>query len=144
MPNYTTYLSGEVIAKKAGMKDAGFGANTVLLAEFDASKRNLDAADTVDIATIPKGLYIRNMFIEVLTADATQTIDVGDASDTDAFVDGASLATAGSLAIGLGVAAGGKLYTTATTLRCAVPAGGSLDTAKFRIHADVLQIGQKI
>jgi hypothetical protein len=141
MSNYTTYVGGAVIADGAGSHSPGFPSQTVLVATFDASKRNLDAADTADIATIYKGTYIRNMFIEVLTADSGESVDVGDASDTDAFIDGQSLAAAGTFAVGLGTAAGGKLYTADTTLRIAAPAGVTLDTAKFKIYAEVIIFG---
>lgn len=143
MTAYTTYLGGESVAAHAGANAAGYPANTVLVAEFDAAKRNLAAADTMVLAVIPKGAYVRNVYVEVRTVDAAGTIDIGDADDADGWVDGQSVANA-TFAIGAGALAGGKLYTAAQNLILTAPAGVTLDTAKICVYLDMLQLGVSV
>lgn len=144
MTAYTTYLGGKTVASFAGMNHVAFPDRTVYVAEFDASQRNLAAADTVVIGTIPKGAYVYNAFVEVLAIDGSGTVDVGDEDDADGWVDGQSVATLGTVAIGAGTLAGGKLYTAAQSLILTAPSGVTLDTLKLRVYLDMLQLGVDI
>lgn len=134
MATFSTYASGEAVLAKSGSNAAGAPAYTVFVGEFDASKRNLAAADVMQVVDIPAGTVVMNVAVEIQTVDATQTVNVGDGGDVDGWVAAASVATAGyANGGGAYVAAGGKLYATADTIDIEVPATKALDTFKGRI-----------
>ena len=141
MTAYTTYDNGASTTAGSGSNAAGAPKQTMLVGVFDASKRNLAAADTVAIIDVPAGTYVRDVFYEVLTADATQTVNVGDGADPDGYVAAADVATAGNNGIGAGALAGGKYYGTADTIDLEVPATKALDTLKIRVVAEVVMLG---
>lgn len=141
MATYTTYDLGDSIAATSGGNAAGFPAQTVLTGEFDASRRNLAAADVVEVVNIPAGTHVTAVFAEVLTTDATMTFDIGDGADPDGYVAAADAATAATV-MGAGtLASSGKLYTAADTIDLAVPATKALDTLKVRIYVVCTVLG---
>lgn len=88
--------------------------NQTLLFPFDASDADFTAASDIDtkielgdeVQLLPSGIAV-----QVLTADATETIDVGVTStsgvtDTDGIIDGLSVATAGMIPAQVGFAVG--------------------------------------
>jgi len=77
------------------------------------------------------------VFYQVLTADATQTLNIGDGSDVDGFVAAADVATVGNTGMGAGAYSAGKFYTAADTIDLEVPTSKALDTLKIRVSATV-------
>lgn len=142
MANYTTYANGDLIARGSGSNAAGLPAVTAFEGTFDASRRNLAAADTVELIVLPAGSFVHKVCIQVITADATQTLNVGDSADPDGYVAAADVGTAGTRAIGAGAfAAAGKFYATGGTITLEVPATKALDTLKVRVVAFVEAMG---
>lgn len=152
MTTYTTYTDGATVTASGGSNAAGFPAVTVIENIFDAGRRNLAAADVVEVLSIPAKTKVLDLFYEVLTADATQTINVGDGDDADGFFAAADIGTAGnkaalSLALTTGTPntvtgySGGKFYSAADTIDITVPSGKALDTLKIRFCAVVAQFG---
>lgn len=133
MATYTTYTDNSVIASSSGGNYAGTPMQTVLTGVFDASKRNLAAADVAEVVNIPAGTYVTKVFVEVLVADdATHIFNVGDGADPDGYVAGAA-ADALATSIGAGALAGGKFYASADTIDVEAAVGDPLDTLKVRI-----------
>lgn len=132
MATYTTYVGGEVVANGSGGNAAGFPMRTVLTGVFDTSLRNLAAADVLEVVKIPAGTLVESVLLEVLTVDATQTVNVGDGADPDGYVAAADAAVLGTV-LGAGALAGGKFYAAADTIDVEVPATKALDTLKGRI-----------
>ena len=146
MTAYTTYTSGIVAKSTAGSGAASAPMRTVFTNVIDCAQRNLAAADTLVVMTIPANTWGEQCFIEVITIDATQTVDIGDAIDPDGWGVGLSLATAGMVhdpdaAFNAAAALAGKLYTAATDILITVPSGKALDTAKFRIVMPATVLG---
>lgn len=136
---FTTYTDGTVVADGSGGNHAGTPAWTVLTGTYDATRRNMTVdLDTMEVLNIPAGTIIHNVVLEVITAEttATPTINVGDGTDPNGWVAGASTATiAKLLGAGAYVAAGGKLYATADTLDLEMPAGDDATTLVCKVHA---------
>lgn len=137
MATYTTYPDGRSITASSGYNAAGAPAVTVITGEFDASLRTLAAADVVTLLDIPARTFVHKVFYQVLTADATQTLNIGDGSDVDGFVAVADVATVGNTGMGAGAYSAGKFYTAADTIDLEVPTGKALDTLKIRVSATV-------
>lgn len=140
MATFSTYEGGEVIANGNGLNNAGFPSTGVLVAEFDASKRNLILANTdvAEIADIPAGTVINSVVVEVVSADAggaTLEIDAGATPVANAQAVAATGLTAGAITAPTLVAAGGKLTVALTA------ASGNLTTAKIRVFMDVTIVG---
>ena len=56
-------------------------------------------ASATKLCDIPADAIIQDVEVEVVTAVAASTIDIGDEDDTDGYVDGLSCATAGHIAL---------------------------------------------
>lgn len=144
MATYTTYDSGKAIIA-GGLEGASAPIRGVLTGVFDASLRNLAAADVVTIIDIPAGTVVEGVCYEVVNADATQTMDIGDGVDPNGWVAVADVGTAGNSGIGAGalaVAVGlGKYYAAADTIDIAVPATKAYDTLKVKVTALCSVIG---
>lgn len=149
---YTTYELGDSIAANSGGNAAGFPAQTVLVGEFDAARRVLAAADVVEVITIPAGTQVDRVAYEVLTADATMTVDIGDGATVDGYFADADIGTLGNnamtaLALTDGTPntvtrfTGGKYYSSADTIDIYVPAAKALDTLKIRIYVVCTVLG---
>lgn len=146
MADYTTYADGTTVSAVAGSNAASAPARTVLVGEFDAGRRNLAAADTVVVIDIPPNTYVEQVFLDVITIDATQTVDVGDGDSVDGWGEDLSLATAGLVHdvdadFNAAAAQAGKLYKTGGVIKLTVPVDKALDTAKFRVIAPVTLLG---
>lgn len=146
MTAYTTYTNGTVVAAASGANAAGYPAVTVLEGVYDATKRNMTAADTMAVITIPEGTYVLNVGYEVLAADASQTLNIGDGTDPDGWIAAADVGTLGNtgistLALTEGTPntvtryTGGKYYSAADTLDLEVPSAKAYDTLKVRVFA---------
>ena len=146
MTAYTTYASGVTVADSAGSSAVGSPTRTVLRGFFDASKRNLTAADTMVVLTVPANTWVEQCFVEVETIDATQTVDIGDGDTADGWGEDLSLAVATTVHdpdADFNAAAGlaGKLYTAATDILITVPTDKALDTAKFKVIMPATLLG---
>lgn len=141
MTHFTTYTDGTAITAASGGNAASAPAMYALEGIFDAAQRNLAAEDTAAVITIPAGTYVYAVFYEVITGDATQTMDVGDGDDPNGWVAAADVATAGNTGVGAGALAGGKYYATADTLDIQAPATKAFDALKVRIVAHVGTVG---
>lgn len=81
-----------------------------------------DNSETTTYIELPADMVVTNAFIDVVTVDATETIDVGLLSsegggDADGFIAAASVATAGKVMPGAAVTAGAnETYFSANTL----------------------------
>lgn len=146
MTDYTTYdpaSGGATITASSGGNYAGSPAQTVLTGTFDAAKRNLAAADTATIVTIPANTWVHQVLVEVLVPDdATHVFALGDSADDNGYVtivEGDAASTAGTIIRGNGAyvdatAAGvGKLYTSADAVAILANTGDPLDTLKIRV-----------
>jgi hypothetical protein len=103
----------------------------------------LSAADTITFMTLPAGTTVHGGFLigdDLDTGTETLEIDVGDASDTDRFLDSGVLTGDAVTGIkpevgiyvplaGVGLRGGGHTYTSATaiigTITAAAAAGGT-------------------
>lgn len=144
MATYTTYTNGDNIAAASGGNYAGTPVRTVLEGVFDASRRNLVAADVVTVVNVPAGAWVEAVLMEILTPEVTaaQTISVGDGASTSGWISavnssaaaGTKYLGAGALAIATGTSqTNGKLYTAADTIDILVPATMVATTLKVKI-----------
>lgn len=135
MTAFTTYADGATASASAGNNAAGAPMRTVIVGYLDAARRNLAAADSMVVIDIPANTFVEQVFIDVETVDASQTVSIGDADAADGWLVGASVATAGVVEDSDSVnnAADGKLYKSGGTIIATVPATKALDTAKFRV-----------
>lgn len=145
MTAFTTYTDGAVVAKGSGGNYAGSPVRTVLTGYFDATRRNMTAADTMAVLSIPAGTWVEAVVLEVITAEATATptISVGDAATPTGWVSGQATNVPGKfLGASTGYAmisstgqANGKLYTVADTLNLLIPTGDAATTLVCKVHA---------
>lgn len=146
MATYTTYSDGSTITTKGGFTSAPPPRHAVIFNDIDFAKRNVTAADVVTALSIPANTYVQNVSVHVLTADASQTMSVGDGDDTDGWLAGATTAAAGDLACSsialtngtnetITGYSGGRFYSAADTIDILVPTGKAYDTLKVRIAA---------
>lgn len=122
------------------------GARNVFMLEntIDCADDNQGAGDTAQMLDIYAGWFVEKVFIEVETAEGgTLTIDVGDGSDTDGFLDGTdgNVAAQSISTLALTEAApntvtgysNGKLYTADDTID--ILFNDAADLAKITIKA---------
>lgn len=141
MATFTTYSDGSTVAGLSGSNAAGYPANSVIMGEYDATKRNLAAADVATVLNIPANTYVHKVFYKVTGADATQTLNVGDGADVDGYVAAADVGTLGNSGVGAGAFATGKFYAAADTIDIEVPATKAFDTLKVKLVAMVTFVG---
>jgi hypothetical protein len=150
MANFTTYRNGDVIALSGGSNAASLPAVTVFENTYDTSRGAVAQNDVcTEFLKIPAGSYVLGVAIEVLTAEASVTIDVGDSTDPNGYVAAQSMATAGKFA-GAGAYIAADTDTTAleqpqfyaqdTWLQFTV-SGAALTTGEFRVAAVVANVG---
>lgn len=135
-------------------------ANTKFINRTAVIRCDAQTSETETGFTLPATAIVKDVFLNVITVDATETVDVGTmgtSNDPDGFLAGASLATAGlvygSLADGA-VTRGALLYeiteaTTAAARRPDITAGGDpvsytcsagSDTAVFDIIIEYVEV----
>jgi hypothetical protein len=140
--DYTTYRDHSPVVRSGGSNAAGFPQVTIFENTFDATRRPLAAEDTVTVLTIPPGTLVQKVFVQVLSGEAAQTLNVGDSADKDGWVAAADVATTGTRVMGAGdFAAAGKFYTAATPLLIEVPATKAYATLRVRIVAACVCMG---
>ena len=135
-------------------------ASTKFLYKTAVIHCDAQTSETVTGFTLPASAIVKNVFLNVITVDATETVDVGTtgtSNDPDGYLDGVSLATAGlvrgSLADGA-VTLGALLFeitevTTAAARNDDITAGGDpisytcsagSDTAVFDIIIEYVEV----
>ena len=133
MATYNTYDKGDTTIV-GGSNAAGYPGVTALTGEFDSSRRNLAAADVVEIINIPAGTIVDSVVYEVLVGEAAQTLNVGDGAAVGGYVAAATVATTGASGKG-GGASLGKYYAAADTIDIEVPATKAFTVLKVRVTA---------
>ena len=165
MTTGTNYQTGLVTRKKfngstAAADRSRLTADTKFVNKTAVIRCDAQTSETVTGFTLPASAIVKNVFLNVITVDATETVDVGTtgtSNDPDGYLDGVSLATAGlvrgSLADGA-VTLGALLFeiTEATTAAARMPditAGGDpvsytcsagSDTAVFDIVIEYTEV----
>jgi hypothetical protein len=117
---------------------------------YDSAVLNVASGDTcTEFLKIPGGSWVLGVMLEVLTAQATVTVDVGDVTDPNGFVAAQATTATGKFA-------GGGAYVAATTDTTAlrIPkfyaadtwlsfsvGGATASAAKFRVAVAVANAG---
>ncbi len=148
MTDYTTYSDGTPIVRSGGSNAAGYPAVTVFENTFDATRRPLDAADMVEVLDIPANTFVMAVFLDCLTADGANLVDIGDGDDPNGWVANGPL-TASTVTRGAGAYAVGadpfplvgKFYSAADTIDATVVAGDTVTVGKFRVVAVCVCLG---
>jgi len=136
-----TYDLVRALGQYTRMNDGGF----TLIKDIDFAENNIGANESADImVTPPEPTLIDNVVAYLITAEGgTLTIDIGDESNTDGWLDGGDAnGTPGALiATGTAVAyAGPKLYAAGTPLR--ITCVNAADAGKVRVIAWGRSIGR--
>ena len=105
---------------------------------LDFSIQNTAAADTVKAIAVPAGTLVKTAYVRVITADATQTMDIGDGTTADAFGADVSVATAGDVVGGTIVE---TYFSSAGYITLTVPATMAWDTLKCEVIAEMMDVG---
>lgn len=158
----TNYPTGLVTRKKFDGSTVGSGnaATTRFVTKTAVIRCDAQTSETQTGFTLPTNAIVKDVFLNVITADATETVDVGTqgtSNDPNGFLAVASLATEGlvfgSLADGA-VTRGALLFeiteaTTAAARKPDVTAGGDpvsytcsagSDTAVFDIIFEYVEV----
>ena len=141
MTDYTTYSDGSPVVRSGGSNAAGFPKVTIFENTFDATRRNLDADDTVEVLDIPAGTLVTDVFVQVLNGEASQTLNVGDSDDPDGWVAAADVATTGTRVRGGGALAAGKFYATGDTFIIECPTTKAYTTLRVRVVVSCVCMG---
>ena len=165
MTTGTNYSTGLVTRKKfSGSTDSADlsrnAASTKFVTKTAVIRCDAQTSETQTNFTLPANAIVKDVFLNVITVDATETVDVGTmgtSNDPNGYLAAASLATAGlvygSLADGA-VTRGALLFeiTEATTAAARMPditAGGDpvsytcsagSDTAVFDIIIEYVEV----
>ena len=165
----TTYTTGIATRKKyagstAATDNSNLAATTKFLNRTAVIRCDAQTAETVTNFTLPDSAIVNDVFLNVITVDATETVDVGTtgtSNDPNGYLAAASLATAGivrgSLADGA-VTLGALLFeiteaTTAAARARDVTAGGDpisytcsagSDTAVFDIVIEYVEVVEEV
>ena len=141
--------------KVGGLPMSGQGRVCLLRKKFDCAVDTLTAAEVIEVFDIPKDTFVLAVGVRCETAEgATATIDIGDETNADGFIDGADMnsastnassnnVTAGGTNAAFGVSVettgGGKYYTDADTIDILV--NNTMDAAAFTVWALVAYCG---
>lgn len=158
----TNFPTGLVTRKKfdGDVTGSSVNASTKFINKTAVIRCTAQTSETETAFALPTNAIVKDVWLNVITVDATETVDVGTtgtSNDPDGFLDAASLATAGlvygSLADGA-VTRGALLLeiTEATTAAARMPditAGGDTisytcsagsDTAVFDIIIEYVEV----
>jgi len=161
----TNYPTGLVTRKKfsgstAAADNSRLNASTKFINKTAVIRCDAQTSETETEFTLPASAIVKNVFLNVITVDATETVDVGTqgtSNDPNGYLDAVSLATAGlvrgSLADGA-VTLGALLFeiteaTTAAARNDDITAGGDpisytcsagSDTAVFDIIIEYIEV----
>ena len=165
----TTFTTGIATRKKyagstAATDNSNLAATTKFLNKTAVIRCDAQTAETVTNFTLPDSAIVNDVFLNVITVDATETVDVGTtgtSNDPNGYLAAASLATAGivrgSLADGA-ITLGALLFeiteaTTAAARARDVTAGGDpisytcsagSDTAVFDIVIEYVEVVEEV
>tara|TARA_R110000803_G_scaffold58245_2_gene116480 strand:- start:104 stop:616 length:513 start_codon:yes stop_codon:yes gene_type:complete len=165
MTTGTNYPTGLVTRKKfsgstAAADNSKLNASTKFVKKTAVIRCDAQTAETETGFTLPTNAVVSDVFLNVITVDATETVDVGTtgtSNDPNGYLAGASLATAGlvfgSLLDGA-VTRGALLFeiteaTTAAARKPDITAGGDpvsytcsagSDTAVFDIIIEYTEV----
>lgn len=115
-----------------------------------ASATALANGDILEVISLPAKTYVLGVGLDVTTAEGgTCTVDIGDGSDGDGYLDGVDANTVASYATGLALAEGtpntivgysnGKYYSAADTIDLTMV--NAMDAAVVRLWALVVNCG---
>jgi hypothetical protein len=159
----TNYPNGLATVKQydgSSTYESSIAASTRFTRKTAVIRCNAQTTETTTGFTLPDNAIVHDVFLNVITVDATETVDVGTAgtsNDPNGYLAAASLATAGlvygSLADGA-VTRGALLYeiteaTTAAARKPDITAGGDpvtytcsagSDTAVFDIVIEYTEV----
>jgi len=103
----------------------------------------LDYSDTsaVELFSLPKNARIVDWVVNVRTAfsGGTATLDVGKTDNTDYFIDGLDVSSAGKVALSTSVEKPGEVLSAVTTIKALVGAGNSAGSLRLTCVFSVLQ-----
>lgn len=165
MATGTNFPTGLVTRKKysgstAAADNSRLNASTKFAYKTAVIRCDAQTSETQTGFTLPASAIVKDVFLNVITVDATETVDVGTqgtSNDPNGYLAGASLATAGlvfgSLADGA-VTRGALLFeiteaTTAAARKPDITAGGDpvsytcsagSDTAVFDIIIEYVEV----
>lgn len=96
----TNYPTGLATRGKFGGSAVGFknAADTKFITKTATIRCDAQTTETQTGFTLPANAIVKDIFLNVITVDATETVDVGTqgtSDDPDGYLDAASLATAG-------------------------------------------------
>lgn len=117
MAAYTSYPNG--VSTTQALRTGSQAAPEVFFMQqtFDASLLNLTTSDTAQLFTLVDGMFIDEVTVEILTADAGGGgITLGDGAQAAGYGAYATLSAAGKLAIAAGSATT-YLYTVTTNAK---------------------------
>ncbi len=148
----------------AATDNSNLAAATKFLNKTAVIRCDAQTSETQTNFTLPDSAIVKNVFINVITVDATETVDVGTmgtSDDPDGYLDAVSLATAGIVRGSLAdsaVTLGVLLFeiteaTTAAARNDDVTAGGDpisytcsagSDTAVFDIIIEYVEVVEEV
>ena len=147
MATFTAYNDGQPVAAAAGANAASLPAFTVFESTYDSAKRNVASGDTcTEFMLIPAGSFVLGVQVNVLTAEATVTLDVGDSADPNGFVAAQATAVAGRFkGAGAYVNTAGAMptprYYAADTYVQFTVGGAAATVASFKVSVLVANAG---
>jgi len=129
---------------KLSMIEVTLNWATIAADRAAAGQTAIGANDILEVMPIPAKTYVMQVGLDVTTAEgATCTVDVGDATDPDGFLDGVNANTAASYATALVLAeaapntvlgySNGKYYAAADTID--IKTINAADAAVMRLWA---------
>jgi hypothetical protein len=129
---------------KLSMIEVTLNWATIAADRAAAGQTAIGANDILEVMPIPAKTYVMQVGLDVTTAEGgTCTVDVGDATDPDGFLDGVNANTAASYATALALAeaspntvvgySNGKYYAAADTID--IKTVNAADAAVMRLWA---------
>ncbi len=112
---------------------------------FDASVQGLGTGESVGLMRIPPKHVAIKVVAEILTAEGvTNTVEVGNTEDEDAYIDALDCAAAaGTVTSSAAEPSIGVASATATILGIKAGATEAMDTAKVKITALIVNMAGK-
>lgn len=138
MADFTTYSNGDVVALSGGSNSAGLPDVTVFKNRYDVARGTVTNGDVcTEFLKIPAGSMVLGVQVRVITAEASVTISVGDATDPDGYVAAQTIAATGRFP---GAGAYVAADTDATALQ--IPQHYAVDTwLQFTVGGADLTVG---
>lgn len=149
MATYTKDVLGNDLAPQR-RADTGSPSSTFIQNVIDFAQRPLafGTADKAEVAKIPAGSFVKNVFLEIITPEGSAiNVDIGDTGSAAGYI----AATSANAAAGTRVqAAGALLYTTlfylgpkyyaAADSIYLAPKSGTLANGKVRVTVELATV----